>query len=137
MPKEYKIIKVPPGETSADNLNKAALEGWEVLHCVATVGVLCYTLVREVSEGVRPTNRKPKKLQPEPLSPSVDLSPSPVALPRPEGLRRPPEGKISTEDEVDQILEGLHKNQESVDDVIRISPRTGKPVRKYTKTPKK
>ena len=122
MPKEYKIIKVPPGETSAKSLNDAAAEGWEVSHCVATVGVLCYTLVREAVEEVKPLS--------EPLSEESDPPTPPEEFVWPEGLKSIPEGKVSTEAEVDKILRGI-RNQ-SVEGV-RISKKTGLPVRKYTK----
>lgn len=125
MSKEYKIIKVPPGETSAKDLNKAAAEGWEVAHCVATVGVLCYTLVREVQEGVKPLHKK-RKASSEPLSPETGPVTPPADPVRPTGLKPVSEGKVSTEQEVDKILSGLRSE-------VRISKKTGLPVRKYTK----
>lgn len=132
MPKEYKIIKVPPGETSAKTLNDAAAEGWEVSHCVATVGVLCYTLVREVVEEVKPTRGRTRKAKPlsEPLSEESDPPTPPEEFVRPEGLKPIPEGKVSTEAEVDKILSGI-RNQ--FVEGVRISKKTGLPVRKYTK----
>ena len=105
MPKEYKIIKVPPGETSAKDLNEAAAEGWEAAHCVATVGVLCYTLVREVQEGVKPLPKKRKASKS--LSPETGQVIPPADPVRPTGLKPVSEGKASTEQEVDKILSGL------------------------------
>lgn len=129
MSKEYKIIKVPPGETSAKDLNEAAAEGWEVAHCVATVGVLCYTLVREVQEGVKPLPKK-RKASSEPLSPETGPVTPPADPVRPTGLKPVSEGKVSTEQEVDKILSGLRSEVRSE---VRISKRTGLPVRKYIK----
>lgn len=132
MPKEYKIIKIPFGETSADVLNDAAADRWGVIHCVSSAGTLCYTLAREIVDEVKPKRGRPSKAKPasEPLSSRSDPPVHLEDLVWPDGLKPVPEGKVSTEAEVDKIIRGI-RNQST--EGVRISKKTGLPVRKYTK----